>query len=264
VYALLPPHHPRHFTSVTERGGIGASFTAHRRAVRGVEGAPLREADIAAGDAFMMSSGNLEWLQVAEPSEMWEFHPDPLFVERVANELGASRSVSLPDLDGRPDAVIWSIATWFRARLARGRSVETLDASERLRALVAHAAHVYGGVASRRQRAGTLDARRLTRVVEYVDAHLGDRIALEHLAEAAALSPFHFARCFRATLHLTPHQFVTARRMECARQLLRTTRLSTGEVAARVGYTNVAHFREQFVAAFALRPSELRAGASGP
>jgi AraC family transcriptional regulator len=263
MYALLPPHHPRHFTSVTERGGIGASFTAHRLAVRAVEGAPLREGDIAAGDAFIMSSGNLEWLSVAEPSEMWEFHPDPSFVERIASELGASRPVSLPDIDGRQDAVIWSIATWFRSRLARGQSVETLDASERLRALVAHAAQVYGGVVSRRQRAGTLDARRLTRVVEYVDAHLGDGIALEQLAEVAALSPFHFARCLRATLHLTPHQFVTARRMERARQLLLTTRLSTSDVASRVGYRNVAHFREQFVAAFALRPSESRAGASG-
>jgi AraC family transcriptional regulator len=259
VYALLPPHHPRHFTSVTERGGIGASFTAHKRAVRAVEGASLHEADIAAGDAFVMSSGNLEWLRVDEPSEMWEFHPGPSFVERVTSELGASRPVSLPDIDGRQDAVIWSIATWFRSRLARGRSVETLDASERLRALVSHAAHVYGGLSFRRQPTGTLDVRRLTRVVEYVDAHLGRSIALEQLAEVAALSPFHFARCLRSTLHLTPHQFVTARRMERARQLLLTTRLSTAEVASRVGYTNVAHFREQFVRAFGLRPSELRA-----
>lgn len=262
VYALLPPHHPRHFTSVTERGGIGASFTAHRHAVRGVEGAPLREADISAGDAFLMSSGNLEWLQVDEPSEMWEFHPDPSFVQRVASELGASRPITLPDIDGRPDAVIWSIATWFRSRLARGRPVDDLDASERLRALVAHAVHLYGGASFRKQRAGMLDARRLTRVVEYVDAHLSDRFTLEQLAEAAALSPFHFARCLRATLHLTPHQFVTARRMERGRALLLTTRLSTGEVASRVGYANVAHFREQFVAAFGLRPFELRADAA--
>lgn len=264
VYALLPPHHPRHFTSVTERGGMGASFTAHRRAVSAFEGGPLREADIAAGDAFMMSSGNLEWVRVAEPSEMWEFHPEASFVERIANELGASHPVSLPDIDGRQDVVIWSIATWFRSRLARGRSMETLDASERLRALVAHAVHVYGSVAFRRQRTGTLDARRLARVVEYVDAHLGLSIALEQLAEVAALSPFHFARCLRATLHLTPHQFVTARRMDRARELLLTTRLSTGDVASRVGYTNVAHFREQFVAALGLRPAELRSDWRSP
>ena len=263
MYAVLPPHHPRHFTSVTERGGMGVSFTPHRRAVRAVEGAPLLEADISAGDAFVMSSGNLEWLRVAEPSEMWEFHPEASFVERIANEVGASRPITLPDIDGRPDAVIWSIAAWFRSRLVRGRSVETLDASERLRALVAHAAHVYGGVPVRRQRTGMLDADRLARVVGYVDAHLGRVVALEQLAEVAALSPFHFARCLRATLHLTPHQFVTARRMERARQLLLTTRLPTTDVASSVGYANVAHFREQFVRAFGLRPSELRANQRG-
>jgi AraC family transcriptional regulator len=262
LYALLPPHRPRHFTSVTERGGMGVSFTSHRRAVRAIEGAPLREADIGAGDAFLMSSGDFDWVRVDEPSEMWEFHPEPSFVQRVATELGASRPVSLADVDGRQDAVIWSIAIWFRSRLASGRSVDDLGTSERLRALVAHVAHVYGGVHFRKQRPGALDARRLTRFVEYVDAHLDRRIALDQLAEAAALSPFHFARSVRATLHLTPHQFVTARRMERARELLVTTRLSTAEVASRVGYANVAHFREQFVGTFGLRPSELRADPS--
>ena len=117
----------------------------------------------------------------------------------------------------------WSIATWFRSRLARGRSVDTLDASERLRALVSHAVHVYGGASFRRQRAGTLDARHDYRAVRRATlAHLGRSVRLEQLAEVAALSPFHFARCLRATLHLTPHQFVTARRMERARELLLT------------------------------------------
>jgi AraC family transcriptional regulator len=96
-------------------------------------------------------------------------------------------------------------------------------------------------------------------VVEYVDGHLGDRIVLEDLAGAAALSEFHFARNFRATTRLTPYAFVTARRMERARQLLTNTRLSVADIAFRVGYANVAHFREQFVRAFGARPSELRA-----
>jgi AraC family transcriptional regulator len=111
-------------------------------------------------------------------------------------------------------------------------------------ALLAYTLHEYGGVARDRRRPGLLDGARLERVTEYVDAHLDGRIVLEQLAEAAALSPFHFARNFRATTRLTPYAFVTARRMERARRLLSETSLPAAAVAARVGYANIAHFRE--------------------
>jgi AraC family transcriptional regulator len=106
--------------------------------------------------------------------------------------------------------------------------------------------------------AGRLDARRLARVAEYIEAHLDQHIVLEDLSDVAALSSFHFARSFRATTSLTPYQFLTARRMQRARELLTTTRLSTAEIASRVGYVNVAHFREKFVRAFGARPSAVR------
>src|SRR6185503_19010605 len=129
-------------------------------------------------------SDDLRWLRVAEPGEAWEFHPAPSYVQEVANQLGASRPVSLPDLDGRPDPVIWAIAASFRAGMRRGRPMHELEAGERLLALVAHVLPAYGDLAIRGG-PGRLDPSRLSRVVDYIDAHLGDRIALDHLAAAA-------------------------------------------------------------------------------
>ncbi|WP_420843595.1 helix-turn-helix domain-containing protein [Jiangella muralis] len=72
------------------------------------------------------------------------------------------------------------------------------------------------------------------------------------------MSPFHFARAFKASTGLAPHKYVTSRRMERANSLLLTSRLGVPEVAYAVGLTNVSHFRRVFRRHTGLLPSDLR------
>ena len=259
VYAVLPPHAPARFTSITPRGSIGISFSAHRRAAWKYDGGRIQDSDIRRGDAFLTSSADLHWLNVAEPADALEFHLSAAYVDAVADDLGASRASFLRDVEGVDDPVIWAIASTFRARLRRGAPVDPLRASELLHALTAHSLFSYAGVARKEKRAGKLDTRRLRRAVEYIDAHLAERLSLEMLARAAALSTYHFAHSFRATTMLTPHAFVTARRMDRARELLLRTTLATSAIATSVGYTSLAHFRENFVRWLGATPARFRA-----
>jgi AraC family transcriptional regulator len=66
---------------------------------------------------------------------------------------------------------------------------------------------------------------------DFIEEHLCRQLTLEDLAALAHLSPFHFARCFKATIGLAPHQYVIARRMELAKRLLLTTTLTVAEIA---------------------------------
>jgi AraC family transcriptional regulator len=258
VYAVLPPHAPSRFTSVTQRGSIGISFTAHRRAARQYDGGPIHDSDIQRGDAFLTSSADLHWLKVAEPADALEFHLSAAYVQAVADDLGTSRGAFLRDVGGTFDPVIWAIASMFRANLRRAAPIGDLRASELLHALTAHVLFRYAGVVHKEKHPGKLDARRLRRVVEYIDQHLAEHLTLETLARAASLSAYHFAHSFRATTMLTPHGFVTARRMDKARQLLVRTTFATSAIANSVGYTNVAHFRENFVRWFGATPARFR------
>jgi AraC family transcriptional regulator len=258
VHVVMPPHSPREFTSVSQAGSLGVSFTGHRRAAWQLDAGPVRERDVLPGAAFLTMSSDLTWLRVAEQSEALELHPDARYVQQVADELGGSRPVSLPDIDGRPDAVMWAACASFRASLLCGWPLDSLGASTRFYNLISHVLTTHGGVRPPATSAGLLDRHRLARVVDYIDDNLNRPIRLEDLAAVAALSRFHFARSFRATTHLTPYGFVTARRMDRARTLLTSTSLSTEVIAECVGYTNVGHFREQFVRAFGARPFELR------
>jgi len=80
---------------------------------------------------------------------------------------------------------------------------------------------------------------------DFIEEHLCTQLTLEDLAALVYLSPFHFARCFKASMGLAPHQYVIARRMELAKRLLLTTRLNVAEIAWSIGYENMSHFRER-------------------
>jgi AraC-like DNA-binding protein len=72
--------------------------------------------------------------------------------------------------------------------------------------------------------------------------NLGGSPTLEQMAAVVHLSPFHFARQFKAATGLAPHQYVIARRVERAQHLLRTDgRLGLAEVAFRSGFAKQSH-----------------------
>jgi AraC family transcriptional regulator len=83
-------------------------------------------------------------------------------------------------------------------------------------------------------------------------------ITLDALAAAVNLSPYHFARAFRATTGMTPHAFVTEQRLIVARDLLLRGDASVTEVAFSVGFSNVSHFRRLFRQRYGLTPAGLR------
>ena len=89
---------------------------------------------------------------------------------------------------------------------------------------------------------GALDARRLERVMEFIDAHISEDLTIDSLADEVYLSPFHFARAFKAATGSAPHRNIqwdaasragTSPRLGC-RFLLRACRVSL-DYAARLG-----------------------------
>jgi len=97
-------------------------------------------------------------------------------------------------------------------------------------------------------------SHRFVSVLDYMQAHLGERIILEDLAAVAGLSPFHFLRQFQAQYHVTPHQMLMARRLHAAKQLL-ATGMAPAEVAAASGLTDQSHLNRAFVRRYGVTPA---------
>jgi AraC family transcriptional regulator len=106
-----------------------------------------------------------------------------------------------------------------------------------------------GRGASRRlhpSRTGRLSEAALRSVTDYVGDNLPRDLSLAELAAVANLSPYHFARTFKRSTGLSPHQYVLHRRVERAKELLKGTDLPVGIVALRAGFASPSHFSQQF------------------
>jgi len=84
---------------------------------------------------------------------------------------------------------------------------------------------------------------RIAKAEQWVRDNIARDFAIEELAAAVALAPRTFARRMAATCGVSPIQFVQRIRLETARFLLETTRLSVDEIARRVGYAEPSTLR---------------------
>jgi AraC family transcriptional regulator len=87
---------------------------------------------------------------------------------------------------------------------------------------------------------------RLNRAIEYMNAHLAERVSLADISSAAGLSPMHFAAQFRAATGLRPHEYLLRSRVERAQDMLARTGMSVMDVALAVGFETQSHFTTVF------------------
>lgn len=95
---------------------------------------------------------------------------------------------------------------------------------------------------------------------------VGDRYAddlpLAALAAAAGLSPYHFARVFRAAVGLPPHAYLLGVRVERARQAL-ASGVPVARAALDAGFADQAHLTRRFKATLGVTPGAYRRAVRG-
>lgn len=111
---------------------------------------------------------------------------------------------------------------------------------------------------SRDARRGGLTARQLAALREHVESALHRPLRTAELAGIAGLSPFHFARAFKASMGAPPGEWIRLRRLTVAQRMLENTRQPITDVAAAVGYESPSRFARAFRAATGLSPSRYR------
>ena len=99
----------------------------------------------------------------------------------------------------------------------------------------------------------------LRNVLAFIEEHLAQPLTLMELADQAALSEYHFARMFRQSTGLAPHQYVMQRRMERAKVMVQHTATPLTDIALACGFNSASHFSNRFRSVMGMTPSQLRA-----
>lgn len=106
-----------------------------------------------------------------------------------------------------------------------------------------------------------LPAWRLRQVVEFVEDNLGQPLSLTELARVAQFSEYHFSRMFKRSTGLTPHRYVTERRIARARTLLANSNLPLHEISAMLDFGDQSHMTTVFKRMTGITPGQFRKNA---
>ena len=101
----------------------------------------------------------------------------------------------------------------------------------------------------------------MARAREAIEAHPERDVGLDDLAALTGLSRFHLLRAFRQEVGVTPHAFVTGRRVARAKRLLAGEDALT-TVALDCGFYDQSHFSRTFKAWTGVTPGQYRAGSN--
>ncbi len=101
-------------------------------------------------------------------------------------------------------------------------------------------------------------SRRIVQAKNYIDTHYASPIDLSSISESAHFSRYHFLRLFKKTYNKTPHQYLTTKRLDKAKDLLRNSPLSVLEICFAVGFESCASFNSLFKKKVGKTPGEFR------
>jgi AraC family transcriptional activator FtrA len=121
------------------------------------------------------------------------------------------------------------------------------------------APHREGGQAQFVPRPVAPDERgRLARLLDFIRAHLAEAHTLHSLAARAAMSTRTLQREFTQATGQAPYEWIVSERLERAKELLESTRLTAQAVATRVGMGSAESLRHHFRQRLGTTPARYR------
>nr|WP_104654468.1 AraC family transcriptional regulator [Ralstonia insidiosa] len=237
-------------------------------------GAPVRANCVCDGRRYsrIQAHGDADVIPAGLPG-MWTDDADcrilriaisDAFVRSIGEQVGAPAAQIAPHLQWR-DARVHHLAAALGAELEAEDTSDALYAESLCTALVVRLLNSSREVAAAAaDSARTLAPRIAARVIDYIEAHLHQRLTLAELAALTGLSTPHFKVLFRATLGVPVHRYVVQRRVERAKVLLLDGRRSASQIALEVGFAHQSHLTQWMQRLLGVTPREvIRAGRAG-
>lgn len=104
----------------------------------------------------------------------------------------------------------------------------------------------------------SISKERLLSMMSFIHQHYAGKISLEEIASSAMISTREALRCFQTNIHETPFEYLMGYRIETAKKLLKSTKLSMTEISLQTGFSNSAYFSKIFKRECNMTPLEYR------
>jgi AraC family transcriptional regulator len=215
------------------------------------------------GDISLLTRSQQSHWNWVEPIDVTHVYLSERLVSRVAADVLCRpiAEVRLHDLLRTEDTMIRTVVD----AMARETSESAIGGAVYVDALSTQlAVHLLRHYASvdfiDRSGGGQLPAALRQRLVDYIEANLGQPLTLDVLAAIAGMGVWSFCKRFRASFQASPHCYIVDRRLQRARDLLVHGTLPPKAVATECGFSDQAHLTRAMRARMDCTPATLRLG----
>jgi AraC family transcriptional regulator len=208
------------------------------------------------GRQLVLKGVCFEWASIA-------IRPD-LLVDDLLEGAGATAGMDLAPFSNVQDPFLAALVADFKRLSIDDGGLDATYCETMSRALACYLARRYGRPRKRVEpRVAKLPPWRVRRIAAYIEAHLCDDILVADLARLVGVSAGHLHRAFRATLGVTPLEYINEKRVQRAIAILAAEPISIAELALRVGFLSPSHLTRTFRRVAGRNPSEFRAEMGG-
>jgi AraC family transcriptional regulator len=162
--------------------------------------------------------------------------------------------------DPQLENIAWALRSEMQAGNPTGRLyTDSLGVSMAARLIAQHSS-LAPAHAEASEQTGGLGGRRLRQTLAYIEDHLADAsdLSLQKIATEAGISASHLKTAFRRSIGMPVHQYVLARRIERAKDLLMEGRQSILEIALATGFSHQGHLARHMRRAAGLSPKQMQ------
>lgn len=110
----------------------------------------------------------------------------------------------------------------------------------------------------RLKKGGRLQDFYIHEAIAYIEQNFHNDISVEDIANNCGLNRSYFGKIFKESIGRTPQEFLLNYRMMKAKELLKLTGKSIGDIGNAVGYSNPLHFSRAFKNTYGIPPREWR------
>lgn len=103
-----------------------------------------------------------------------------------------------------------------------------------------------------------LEMKRLQDAFDYIAMNYCEKLTLNEVAESVHMSPNYFSSYFGKVTNSTFSEYLVSLRLKKAKELMRTTTLSSKEIAAKCGFCNMSNFYRLFKKQSGISPRDKR------
>lgn len=169
----------------------------------------------------------------------------PEFVDRIADEL-TSQNVEIVEQWAARDPLIKQLGIDLRREFHQ-QPPRTVYVESAIQVLANHLVRNYSSnPVAVEDITAKLTPKQLQQAIDYIRDRLAEDITLSELADVVKMSQYRFARAFKQSTGMPPHQYLLSQRIDRAQQLLTDPQLSISDISYQLGFASQSHFTSTF------------------